>query len=87
MTRTRLLRSVLMAASAASMFGVFGLVNAAEPDPKVMKVTLPANIKWSTSASGNSTAVLYGDPDQARTVHRSHQVVARPHEPSAFPPQ
>ena len=64
MTRTRLLRSVLMAASAASMFGVFGLVNAAEPDPKVMKVNLPADIKWSTSPSGNSTAVLYGDPSK-----------------------
>ena len=62
--RTRLLRSVLIAASAASIFGVFGLVNAAEPDPKVMNVTLPDNIKWSTSASGNSTAVLYGDPSK-----------------------
>ena len=46
MTRTRLLRTVLMAASAASMFGIFGLVSAAEPDPKVMNVTLPENIKW-----------------------------------------
>jgi len=64
MTRTRLLRTVLMAASAASMFGLFGLVSAAEPDPKVMKVSLPENIKWSTSASGNSTAVLYGDPSK-----------------------
>ena len=64
MTRTRLLRSALMAASAASMFGLFGLVNAAEPDPKVMKVNLPADLKWTTSASGNSTAVLYGDPSK-----------------------
>ena len=46
------------------MFGLFGLVNAAEPDPKVMKVTLPENLKWTTSASGNSTAVLYGDPSK-----------------------
>ena len=37
MTRARLLRNVLMAASAAAMFALFGLVNAAEPDPKVMK--------------------------------------------------
>jgi hypothetical protein len=62
MTHPRWLRSLLMAATAASMFGLFGLVSAAEPDPKVMKVNLPADIKWSTSASGNSTAVLYGDP-------------------------
>ena len=57
-------RSLLMAASAVALFSFFGLVNAAEPDPKVMKVTLPENIKWSTSASGNQTAVLYGDPNK-----------------------
>ena len=64
MTRNRLLRNVLLAATAASMFGLFGLVNAAEPDPKVMKVSLQLYIKWSTSPSGNSTAVLYGDPSK-----------------------
>ena len=64
MKRTRFLRSILLAASAAAMFGLIGLVSAAEPDPKVMNVTLPENIKWSTSASGNSTAVLYGDPSK-----------------------
>ena len=64
MTRTRLLRSLWMAGSAATMFTLFGLVNAAEPDPKVMNITPPADIKWSTSASGNSTAVLYGDPSK-----------------------
>src|ERR1700704_3679304 len=57
-------RSLLMAVSAAAMFSFFGLVNAAEPDPKVMKYTLPANIKWTTSASGNSTAILAGDPSK-----------------------
>lgn len=64
MTRIRLLRSVWMAASAASMFGLLGLVNAAEPDPKALKYTLPENLKWSNSASGNQTAVLYGDPSK-----------------------
>lgn len=64
MTRTRLLRSVLIAASAASIFGVFGLVNAAEPDSKALKYTLPENLKWTDSASGNQTAVLYGDPSK-----------------------
>jgi len=53
-----------MAASAASMFGIFGLVSAAEPDAKVMKVNLPKDLKWTTSASGNSTAVLSGDPSK-----------------------
>jgi hypothetical protein len=48
----------------ASLFGLFGLVSAAEPDPKVLKYTLPENLKWTTSDSGNQTAVLYGDPSK-----------------------
>ena len=64
MTRARLLRSLWIASSATTMFTLFGLVSAAEPDPKVMQVKLPKDIKWSTSASGNSTAVLYGDPSK-----------------------
>ena len=65
MTRARFLRSLWIAGSATTMFTLFGLVNAAEPNPKVMKVTLPDNIKWTTSADGNSTAVLYGDPSKS----------------------
>jgi hypothetical protein len=64
MTRSRLLRSLWIAGSAATMFALFGSVNAAEPDPKALSYTLPENLKWSTSASGNSTAVLYGDPSK-----------------------
>ena len=62
MTRSRLLRRLWIAGSAASMFALFGLVNAAEPDPKALAYTLPAYLKGNPSASGNSTAVLYGDP-------------------------
>ena len=62
MTRTRLLRSMWIAASTVSIFGVLSLVNAAEPDPKALKYALPQNLKWTDSPSGNSTAVLYGDP-------------------------
>ena len=61
MTRTRLLRSMWMTASAAAVFALFGAVNAAEPDPKVMEYKLPANIKWS-DGKGARNAVLYGDP-------------------------
>ena len=57
MTRARLLRSLWIAGSATTMFTLFGLVNAAEPDPKVMNVTLPANIKWNTSDTRNSNDV------------------------------
>ena len=64
MTRRRLLRSLWIAGSAATMFMWFGSVNAAEPDPKVMSVALPANIKWSLGEAGNYESVLYGDPSK-----------------------
>ena len=63
MTRTRLLRSLWMTASAASLFALFGLANAAEPDPKALEYKLPENIKWT--GKGAQTAVLYGDPAKA----------------------
>lgn len=63
MTR-RVLGKLWMAGTAAVMFVVLGLVNAAEPDPKIMKYELPKDIKWTTSPSGNSTAVLHGDPSK-----------------------
>lgn len=64
MIRSRVLRSLWMAASAAVIFAGLGLVRAAEPDPKALKYTMPANIKWTTSPSGSSQAVLYGDPSK-----------------------
>jgi hypothetical protein len=63
MIRSRLLRSLWIAASAASLFALFGLVHAAEPDPKALAYTLPANIKWTTGNGGGSQqAILHGDP-------------------------
>lgn len=64
MTRSGLFRNLWLAGAGIAMFGVLGLVNAAEPDPKIMKYELPKDIKWTTSPSGNSTAVLYGDPSK-----------------------
>src|SRR5689334_658764 len=55
---------VWRAASTAALFTSLSLVTAAEPEPKVLKYTLPENLKWTTSPSGNSTAVLYGDPSK-----------------------
>jgi quercetin dioxygenase-like cupin family protein len=63
MTRNRLLRSAWMTASAASLLALFGVVNAAEPDPKALEYKLPENIKW-TEGKGSQTAVLYGDPSK-----------------------
>jgi quercetin dioxygenase-like cupin family protein len=36
---------------------------AAEPDPKIMSVTLPEKIDWK-EGGGNATAVLVGDPSK-----------------------
>jgi len=46
------------------MFTWFGAVNAAEPDPKVMSVALPKDIKWTLGEAGNYESVLYGDPSK-----------------------
>jgi quercetin dioxygenase-like cupin family protein len=43
------------------MLGLAALATAAEPDPKVMSYTLPADLKW-TGTGGNRTAILFGDP-------------------------
>jgi len=62
--RAGLFRKLWLAGAGAAMFGVLGLVNAAEPDPKIMKYELPKDIKWTTSPSGSSQAILYGDPSK-----------------------
>ena len=58
----RLAASILFAiANAAS-----SLAAAAEPDPAVMKYTMPESLKWTESASypGLKSAVLHGDPSK-----------------------
>jgi hypothetical protein len=45
-----------------TMIFVGGVV-AAEPDPKILGYTLPADIKWVDNATRtNQTAQIYGDP-------------------------
>ena len=43
---------------------IFGAIQAADLDPKAIFITPPKDIKWSGSASGNDTAVLFGDPNK-----------------------
>jgi hypothetical protein len=62
MTTSWLLRRSMHVGLVMGMFAWLGSVRAADPDPKVMSYQLPAQIKWTTSAGGNSQAVLYGDP-------------------------
>src|SRR5579863_7138109 len=62
MTTSWLLRRGMHGALVIGMFAWLGSVRAADPDPKVLSYTLPAQIKWTTSPSGSSEAILYGDP-------------------------
>ncbi len=64
MTTSWLLRTGVNGALVMGMFAWLGSVRAADPDPKVMSYKLPAQIKWTTNASGSSEAVLYGDPSK-----------------------
>ena len=56
------LRTLLPVAvlSAVTLF----TVTAAEPDPKIMSYTLPANIKWVESPAGSAQAIISGDPSK-----------------------
>lgn len=83
MTRSRIFRGLGIAASAAVMFGLIGLVSAAEPDPKIIKYTMPKDIKWTESPSGSAQAILVGDPSKPGLYvvltkwHAGH--MSRPH--------
>ncbi|MEI9812089.1 MAG: cupin domain-containing protein [Acidobacteriota bacterium] len=44
-------------------FLLLASLRAAEPDPKIMSVTLPDKINWRRSASAD-TAILQGDPSK-----------------------
>jgi hypothetical protein len=47
-----------------AIFVWIGAVQAADPDPNIIAFKKPADIKWTTSPSGASQAVLYGDPSK-----------------------
>jgi hypothetical protein len=64
MTTSSLLRRGVHVALVIGTFAWLGAVRAADPDPKVMSYKLPPDIKWTTNPSGNSEAVLYGDPSK-----------------------
>ena len=39
-----------------------GAVQAADLDPKAIKINMPKDIKWTSSPSGSEQAILQGDP-------------------------
>ncbi len=39
-------------------------IQAADLDPKAIKIELPKDIKWTSSPSGSEQAILFGDPSK-----------------------
>jgi quercetin dioxygenase-like cupin family protein len=51
-------------AAFAGLLVALGSLTAADLNPAAIKIELPAQLKWTTSASGAHQAVLFGDPDK-----------------------
>ena len=64
MLNRSVLRYFFRVAAVVAMFVWLGATQAADLNPAAITITLPENLKWSTSESGNSTAVLFGDPNK-----------------------
>jgi quercetin dioxygenase-like cupin family protein len=47
-----------------TFFITLGSVQAADLDPKAIKIELPKDIKWTATAGGSEQAVLVGDPSK-----------------------
>jgi hypothetical protein len=60
----RFVRSLLQISAFVAMFVWLGASQAADLNPAAITITLPQDIKWTTSESGSSNAVLFGDPSK-----------------------
>jgi len=64
MLNPSVLRRFFHLGAVVAMFVWLGATQAADLNPAAITITLPENLKWATSESGNSTAVLFGDPNK-----------------------
>jgi quercetin dioxygenase-like cupin family protein len=48
----------------ATLFIALGSIQAADLDPKAIKIELPKDIKWVASPGGSENAILAGDPSK-----------------------
>jgi hypothetical protein len=62
-------RTLLGGAFAVLLIAGLQTGKAAEPDPAVMKFTLPPDIKWTGRAGGPQTALLQGDPNKDGSLY------------------
>jgi hypothetical protein len=64
MLKTSVLRRLFHVSAVIAVFVWLGATQAADLNPAAITITLPENLKWSTSESGSSNAVLFGDPNK-----------------------
>jgi len=64
MLRPSVLRRLFHLAAVIAMFVWLGASQAADLNPAAITISLPQDLKWSTSESGSSNAVLFGDPNK-----------------------
>ena len=69
--------------------GMLSISSAAELNPAAVIYKLPDQIPWGpVNAAGAQSAVVVGDPDQARLLHGLQQMdQGQSFQPSALPPQ
>ena len=83
-TMTRATRAMAFAVCTVMLAPAFG--SAQQVVGKGVEFTTPESIKWVKNAAGTQeTAVLFGDPTEARTLRDAAPVAARQHEPPALP--
>jgi hypothetical protein len=64
MTYSRILRHSMSAALLIAMFMWLGTLQAGDLNPAAIAFKMPDQIKWTTSPSGSSQAILTGDPSK-----------------------
>jgi hypothetical protein len=58
------MRRLLKIATVVGLFVWIGATQAADLNPAAITITMPDQLKWVTREDGNSTAVLFGDPNK-----------------------
>src|SRR5215469_14414429 len=58
------MRRLLKIATVVTAFVWLGATQAADLNPAAITITMPDQLKWTASKDGNSTAILFGDPNK-----------------------
>jgi quercetin dioxygenase-like cupin family protein len=58
------MRRLIKIATVVTLFVWIGASQAADLNPAAITITMPDQLKWVSREDGNSTAVLFGDPNK-----------------------